>query len=121
MEEFVRKLEPEQREKLKRLLGGRGKKEKDHSFTEFLTTFNVDDDIPSEINARINTSEEMRQTLFDALLAEKGVETAEKFHKLHLALTVSKRGEGRRESVQSVRKVPGDMKARREEIEHQGE
>lgn len=80
---------------------------------KFLATSGNDKEkMPSSINTRISSSEEMKMFLLADFLGEQGVESAKEMHDSLCQHAISKRGLGRQEVGSALMRVPGAISNR---------
>lgn len=117
VERLIEEASPEQKRKLQKVLGMEEGEEPETSERFIATTE------PGRANTKFDSPAELIEDTLNGLLEAKGVETAKIIGKTRQKNNVSKVGTGRRENVQAIRKVPGDIPRgrREEEPRHQGE
>jgi len=96
-----------------------GKLQQKDLLGEFLAKFGDKEKVTEETQSRVSSGQEFRHLLYLSLLSDSGVKSATKSLKSHLALAISKQGEGRREAVHA--KIGAPMKKRNAQAQMSGE
>lgn len=106
--DFLERLSPQQKRELRNELGVSEDKPPETP-SRHISTLDV-----QRANSKFDHPAELFEDTYNGLLASKGVPSAKTVADIRHKNNVAKAGTSRRENVQAIRKVPGDMQMRRE-------